>query len=104
MAEGVAFIQDPRNKRDVMMVLKRNLRLSTDEDAERSYNSLRTVSTLDMAPDPEAWRNIQKIVSRANPKVAQVDINQIINTSFVKTLEENGFLPELKRQIMKAER
>ena len=32
------------------------------------------------------------------PKVAQLDINQIINVSFVKTLEENGFLPETRKK------
>ena len=99
MIEGVAFIHDPRNKRDVMAVLKKNLRLSTDEDAERSFNSLHMVSSLDVAPDPEAWKNIQRLVARANPKVAQVDIQQIINGSFVKTLEENGFLPELRKRV-----
>jgi len=99
MVEGVAFIHDPRNKRDVAAVLKKNLRLSSDEDAERSFNSLRMVSSLDVAPDLEAWRNIQRLVARANPKVAQVDIQQIINGSFVKTLEENGFLPELKKKV-----
>ncbi len=88
MIEGVVFIQDPRNKREVM-----------DQDAETSYNSLRTVSTLDVAPDPEAWRNIQKYVSRVTPKVSQLDINQIINVSFVKTLEENGFLPEARKKL-----
>jgi ABC-type nitrate/sulfonate/bicarbonate transport system substrate-binding protein len=98
MAEGVAFIHAPRNKREVMAILKKNLRLTTDEDAETSYNSLRLVSTLDIAPDPEAWRNIQGVVSRANPKVAQVDIRQIINGSFVKNLEETGFLPELRKK------
>jgi NitT/TauT family transport system substrate-binding protein len=99
MIEGVVFIQDPRNKREVMDTLKKHLRLSTDQDAETSYNSLRTVSTLDVAPDPEAWRNIQKYVSRVTPKVAQLDINQIINVSFVKTLEENGFLPEARKKL-----
>jgi len=99
MVEGVVFIQDPRNKRDVMAVLKKNLRLSTDQDAETSYNSLRLVSTLDVAPDPEAWRNVQKYVSRANPKVAQVDIHQIIHSSFVKNLEETGFLPEARKKL-----
>ena len=99
MFEAVVFIQDPRNKRDVMDNLKKHLRLSTDQDAETSYNALRTVSTLDVAPDPEAWRNIQKIVSRTNPTVAQVDINQIINGSFVKALEENGFLPEARKKV-----
>ncbi len=99
MIEGVVFIQDPRNKREVMDTLRKHLRLSTDQDAETSYNSLRTVSTLDVAPDPEAWRNIQKYVSRVTPKVAQLDINQIINVSFVKTLEENGFLPEARKKL-----
>lgn len=99
MVEAVVFIQEPRNKRDVMAVLKKHLRLSADQDAETSYNSLRLVSTLDVAPDPEAWRNIQRFVSRANPKVAQLDIHQIINGSFVKTLEETGFLPEARKKL-----
>ncbi len=99
MVEGVVFIQEPRNKREVMEVLRKHLRLSTDGDAETSYNSLRSVATLDVAPDPEAWRNIQKVVSRANPKVAQVDIHQIINGSFVQTLEETGFLPEARKKV-----
>jgi ABC-type nitrate/sulfonate/bicarbonate transport system substrate-binding protein len=98
MIEGVVFIQDPRNKREVMEILRKHLRLSTDQDAETSYSALRTVSSLDVAPDPEAWRNIQKYVSRVTPKVAQLDINQIINVSFVKTLEENGFLPEARKK------
>ena len=99
MVEAVAFIHEPRNKREVMAVLKKNLRLATDEDAERSYNSLRLVSTLDISPDPEAWRNIQKYVSRVTPKVAQLDINQIIDASFVKNLEESGFLPEARQKV-----
>ncbi|HEY7321161.1 MAG TPA: ABC transporter substrate-binding protein [Candidatus Binatia bacterium] len=98
MIEGVVYIQDPRNKRDVMEILRKHLRLGTDQDAETSYTALRTVSSLDVAPDPDAWRNIQKYVARVTPKVAQLNINQIINTSFVKTLEENGFLPEARKR------
>jgi NitT/TauT family transport system substrate-binding protein len=98
MIEGVVYIQDPRNMRDVMEILRKHLRLGTDQDAETSYTALRTVSSLDVAPDPDAWRNIQKYVARVTPKVAQLNINQIINTSFVKTLEENGFLPEARKR------
>jgi ABC-type nitrate/sulfonate/bicarbonate transport system substrate-binding protein len=99
MIEAVAFTQEPRNKQEVLAVLRKNLRLSSDEDAERSYNSLRMVSTLDVAPDPEAWKNIQRLVSRVTPKVAQLDVSQIINVSFVKTLEDNGFLPEVRKKL-----
>jgi ABC-type nitrate/sulfonate/bicarbonate transport system substrate-binding protein len=98
MVEGVVFIQEPRNKRDVMDALKKHLRLSTDQDAETSYNTLRLVATLDVAPDPEAWKNIQRFVSRVSPKVAQLDIHQIINGSFVKNLEETGFLTEARKK------
>lgn len=99
MIEGVVFIQDPRNKREVMETLKKHLRLSTDRDTETSYSALRTVSSLDVAPDPEAWRNIQKYIARVTPKVAQLDVNQIIDVGFVKALEENGFLPEAKKKL-----
>jgi ABC-type nitrate/sulfonate/bicarbonate transport system substrate-binding protein len=98
MIEGVAFIHDPGNKREVMNVLKKHLRLSTDQDAETSYNTLRLVATLDVAPDPEAWKNIQRFVSRVSPKVAQLDIHQIINGSIAKNLEETGFLPEARKK------
>ena len=98
MVEGVAFIHSPRNKREVMEVLKKHLRLSSDQDAETSYNALRTVSSLDVAPDPEAWKNIQKYVARVTPKVGQLDIHQIINGSFVKALEETGFIAEAKKR------
>lgn len=98
MVEGVVFIQEPRNKREVMDALKKHLRLSTDQDAETSYNTLRLVATLDVAPDPEAWKNIQRFVSRVSPKVAQLDVHQIINGSFVKNLEETGFLPESRKK------
>jgi hypothetical protein len=33
-----------------------------------------------------------------SPKVAQLDIHQIINGSFVKNLEETGFLPEARKK------
>lgn len=99
MVDALVFIHEPRNKREVMEVLKRNLRLSTEQDAETSYLSLRLVSTLDIAPDPEAWRNIQKFVARVTPKVAQLDVNQIINPSFVKNLEESGYLLEARKKV-----
>jgi NitT/TauT family transport system substrate-binding protein len=98
MIEGVAFILDPRSKRDVMEILRKHLRLRSDQDAETSYNTLRMVTTLDVAPDPAAWKNIQKVVSRVSPKVAQLDVQQIINTSLVKNLEETGFLSEVRKK------
>ena len=78
--------------------LKKHLRLTTDEDAETSYHSLRSITSLDIAPDAATWKNIQRISAKVNPKVAQVDVNEAINTSIVKALEDNGYLPEAKKK------
>jgi hypothetical protein len=55
--DGIVHILDPRNKREVTAVLKKHLRrLSADEDAETSYHSLRTIVSLDIAPDLPAFK------------------------------------------------
>src|SRR6266536_1608392 len=80
MIDGIVYILDSRNKRDVAAVLKKHLRLSTDADAA-------------------TWKNIQRISAKVNPKVAQVDVNEAINTSIAKALEDNGYLPEARKKV-----
>jgi hypothetical protein len=50
-------------------------------------------------PDPAAWKIVQRIVSRINPKVAQVDLNQLINPAFVRNLEDSGYLAEARKKL-----
>jgi ABC-type nitrate/sulfonate/bicarbonate transport system substrate-binding protein len=100
LVEALVYIQDPNHKREVMEVLKKNLRLSKDEDIEASYKvSRQQMPSLDVAPNPEVWRLIQRIVSRINPKVQEVDLDQLIVTSAVRNLEESGFLPEMRKKF-----
>ena len=83
-----------------MEVLKKNLRLSKEEDIEASYKVTRQqMPSLDVAPSPDVWRLIQRIVSRINPKVQEVDLDQLIVTSAVRNLEESGFLPEMRKKF-----
>lgn len=84
LVEALVYIQNSGHKRDVMEVLQRNLRLSKDEDLESSYRVTRLqMPNLDVAPSPEVWRLIQRIVSRINPKVQEVDLDQLMITSAV---------------------
>ena len=69
------------------------------EDAEASYKVLGQMATIDLLPDLAAWKLVQKIVARINPKVAQVDINQLNNPAFVRSLEESGFLADARRKL-----
>ncbi|HSK30535.1 MAG TPA: hypothetical protein VLA17_11285, partial [Candidatus Limnocylindria bacterium] len=92
------YILDPRHKKEVAAVLKKHLRLSADEDAVTSYESLRSIASLDIAPDITAFKNVQRITARVNPKVAQVDVNEAINSSVVKALEDSGYMAEARRR------
>lgn len=98
LAESTAFILDSGNKSDVVRSLMKNLRLAKPEEGESSYKVLRLMTTLDLAPNPAAFKIVQRIVAKVNPKIAQVDIDQIIDGSHVKNLESTGFLPELRRK------
>ena len=100
LVEALVYIQDPGHKRDVMEVLQRNLRLSKDEDLEASYRVTRQqMPSLEVTPSADVWRLIQRIVSRINPKVQEVDLDQLIVTSAVRNLEQSGFMAEMRKQF-----
>jgi ABC-type nitrate/sulfonate/bicarbonate transport system substrate-binding protein len=99
MIDAIVYILDTRNKREVAEVMKKHLRLSSDEDAETSYHSLRSITSLDIAPDPAAWKNIQRFIARVNPRAGQLDVNESINLSLMKTLEESGYLAEARKKV-----
>jgi ABC-type nitrate/sulfonate/bicarbonate transport system substrate-binding protein len=100
LLEALVTIQDPARKRDVMESLKKNLRMSKEEDIEASYNVSRLqMPNLDIAPNLEAWKTYRRILARVNPKVQEADLEQIITGSVVKSLEASGFLPEMRRRL-----
>ncbi len=99
IVEALVFVLEPSRKSEVTAILSKSLRLATAEDVEASYRVLRLMTTLDVAPNLEAWRAMQRIVARLNPKVGQVDLNQLLNGSFVRGLEQNGFLSEMRKRV-----
>ncbi len=98
LSEAVAFIEEGKNKQDVTLILKRMLRFDKPEAAEASYGLLRLMTNLNLGPNLAAWKLMQKIVAHINPKVNQLDVAQLVDGSFVRKLEEDGFLPELRKK------
>jgi NitT/TauT family transport system substrate-binding protein len=100
IVDALAYILDPANKREVSEVLKKNLRLSKDEDVEASYRvSLLQMPNLDVTPNLEAWRTVKRLVAKINPKVADVDLEQVINTAPAQNLEASGFMAEMRKRL-----
>lgn len=100
IVDSLVFILDPANKRDVAETLKKNLRLTKDEDIEAAYKVSRLqMPNLDVAPNPEAWRLFKHLLTRVNPKVQEADLEQIITGSVAQNLEASGFLPEMRKKL-----
>jgi ABC-type nitrate/sulfonate/bicarbonate transport system substrate-binding protein len=98
--DSLAYILDPANKREVGETLKKNLRLSRDEDVEAAYKVARLqMPNLDVAPNLVAWQLFQRLLTRVNPKVQEADLEQIITASAVQNLEASGFLPEMRKKL-----
>jgi hypothetical protein len=93
------LIHEPGAKSDVVEILRKAFRFPRPEDAEASYKVLNIMTTLDMMPDHAAWKIVQKVIARINPKVAQVELNQLLNPAPVRTLEESGFLAEARKKL-----
>ena len=100
LVHALVFILDPANKKDVSEVLKKNLRLSKDEDVEATYKvACLQMPNRDVAPNTEAWRTVKRLIARINPNVHDADLDQIIDSSVVQNLEASGFLPEMRKKL-----
>jgi ABC-type nitrate/sulfonate/bicarbonate transport system substrate-binding protein len=99
LADAVVLIHDPTAKPEIVEILRKAFRFPKPEDAESSYKVLTIMATLDMTPDPAAWKLVQKITARINPKVAQVELSQVLNPIPMRSLEESGFLAEARRRL-----
>ena len=99
MVDAVVMIHDPAAKPEIVEILRKAFRFPKPEDAEASYKVLAIMATVDIMPDPAAWKIVQRIVSKINPKVTQVDLNQLMNPVFVRNLEESGFLAAARKKL-----
>lgn len=97
--DAVVMIHDPAAKAEVTEILRKMFRFPKLEDAEASYKVLTQMATIDILPDPAAWKIVQRIVAKINPNVAKVDIMQLNNPGFARSLEESGFLPDARKRI-----
>lgn len=102
LVDAVVLIHDPNAKAEIVEILRRNFRFPTAADAEASYKVLAEMATVEVMPDPAAWKIVQRMVGKINPKVAQVDLNQLMNPIFVRDLEESGFLAAARKKVRPA--
>ena len=93
--EGYGYVFNKDNKQAVKEVLAKNLRLPNVEAAEDFYAE--ALEELDRKPYPtvEGTRTVIKYVTEQNPKVASVKAERIVDSSWIKKLDDEGFFDKV---------
>ncbi|MET0689820.1 MAG: ABC transporter substrate-binding protein, partial [Candidatus Binatia bacterium] len=100
LIESLIYILEPANKREVVATLKRNLRLGKDEDAEAAYRVAQLqMSNVEVGLNLDSWKTVRRLVARINPKVQEIDLDQVIVSSVMQNLEASGFMAEMRKKV-----
>jgi len=93
--EAYGFIFKKENKQAVKEVLTRNLRLANMDAAEDFY--LEAQEELDRKPYPslDGFKIVIKYVAEQNPKAAAVKVEEIVDNSWLKKLDSEGFFEKV---------
>ncbi len=60
--------------------------------AEEGYHDLMFAIEKKPYPSSDSLRNVQRIMALLNPKVGNVKVEEIIDSRFIRKLDENGFI------------
>ena len=95
IVEGYAYVFNKDNKQAVKEVLAKNLRLPNVDAAEDFYNE--ALEELDRKPYPtlEGTKNVIKYVAEQNPKAKTVKPERIVDTRWLKKLDDEGFFDKV---------
>jgi len=91
IVEGNAFILNPANRARVTEILARNLRLHV-KDADKAYEDLLPKVERKPYPNMEAVKATIQIMGLRNPKIAQLNPDDLVDVSILQKLEQTGFI------------
>ncbi|MBI4525970.1 MAG: ABC transporter substrate-binding protein [Deltaproteobacteria bacterium] len=92
LIEGLAFVFSPARKSVVIRTLMDRLRIGDATAAEMGYQSLLKDLDTRLYPSIQGLQNLQRFIQNYNPRVAEVNIVELIDPSILRNLEESGFV------------
>jgi len=95
--EAQAFIAAPSNKPIVIKTLMQNMKLADPAIAEEGYQDLTVGFEKKPYPSLEGLRNVQRLMVLMNPKVAKIKTEDLLDGSFIRKLDESGFIDSIYR-------
>jgi NitT/TauT family transport system substrate-binding protein len=92
LIEGLAFTVAPANKPVVLKTLIKKLGLTDPAALEEGYQEILT--GLDRKPYPslEGMKNIQRLAKIREPRLANINVENLVDDSLMRKLDASGFI------------
>ena len=95
---GNSFSLDPRNKERVKQIIAKYLRLDRIDKAEEHYQSALKVLPAKPYVDTAGILSMIEFMAEADPPVAKIKPEMVINHSLIKKLDDSGFIDQLSKR------
>ena len=95
---GNSFSLDPRNKPRIKQIIAKYLRLDSADKAEEHYQSALKVLALKPYVDAAGVAAMIEFIAEADPLVAKLKPENVINHSLLKKLDDSGFIDQLAKR------
>jgi NitT/TauT family transport system substrate-binding protein len=92
LVESLAFSLAPANKSIVIKTLMRRFQISDPVVGEEGYQDYLTSVERKPVPSLDALRNIRRLMALQNPKVANVKVEDLVDSRVIRKLDESGFI------------
>jgi NitT/TauT family transport system substrate-binding protein len=95
LIEGLTFVA-PGNKSQVIKTLMNHFKIADASRVEQEYAD--AIKDLEPKPYPavEGVRNMQRLMQLQNPRLANINPLSLIDSTFVRKLDETGFIGQLQ--------
>ena len=97
LLEGIAFVQNPANKKAVIGSIGRNLKLDGSERLERAYKTIHESFPRKPCPSLPGIASVLKLMAQhgLNPRAIEMKPEDIADMSLCKKLDDTGFFERL---------
>ena len=96
LIEAEYYVMAPSNKARVIKTIMTRLKLSDPSLAEEGYTDV--IKEFEPKPYPplEGLKNMQRLLALQNPRLADLNPANLMDTTLMRKLEESGFLAQLQ--------
>jgi ABC-type nitrate/sulfonate/bicarbonate transport system substrate-binding protein len=103
---GIAFIAQGRNEAEVKRVVDKYLKFNDPAKIDDAYKALKgyAINVRKPYPTSEGVKALIGFLSKFNPKVAKLSVNDVVDSSLVEELDKSGFIDAVYREMSEGKR